>query len=586
MTSSTAPSSPVVGMSVGATTLAAVTATRALTGRPVLGLAGGPIADFVDRVGDPVGILAADGSLICAADLLAGALLELARAAAPGQPVPARVAVAHPGHWRPAAVEALRRALRRVPSWSGSSEAVTLVPDYAAALTAVRADPGLSDRGVVAVCDIGGSGTTVTLVDLGEGLPRVGEPEREADFSGGLVDRVLLGHVLAAAGTPPGGTGTSEIGALARLRTECRAAKERLSACTATVVPGGPTGLRGDVRITRAELEDLIREPLGRVVAGVQEGLQRNGIAAADLAAVILVGGGASIPLVATTLSEKLRAPVIAARRPGLAAAEGAALRVAGGTSVDDPTVLTPRPVPRPADVVAGLAWSRATHIPEVVPQALVGRRDPRPMLDFAADDDRSGVPALRWYQRPLLVAAAVLMVVAGAGGAAALALRTDSNAAPPGVASSGDGPVPEAAGASGPEPAGPVLEEPGHVDPVPVGQEPGATGPVNAAAPPRRTVIATPAPVPPVSEVAEVAPTAASPAGETPDAAPPAPAAPPPFSEPVSIPLPAIPDMAIPNLPIPLPVIPDLAAITPIESIPVLPQLLPAVAGPKLTQP
>ena len=93
-----APHSPVVGLSVGASTLAAVTATHAVTGRPVVTRAGRPMDDFVDRVGDPVGIVAADGSLHSGAALLADALRELARTASPGQPLPTAVAVAYPGH--------------------------------------------------------------------------------------------------------------------------------------------------------------------------------------------------------------------------------------------------------------------------------------------------------------------------------------------------------------------------------------------------------------------------------------------------------------------------------------------------------
>ncbi len=56
-----------VGLSVGTTTLTAVTADNAVRRAPVLTVGGTPdrpvtIADFVDRVGDPIGIIAPDGS--------------------------------------------------------------------------------------------------------------------------------------------------------------------------------------------------------------------------------------------------------------------------------------------------------------------------------------------------------------------------------------------------------------------------------------------------------------------------------------------------------------------------------------------
>ena len=43
------------------------------------------------------------------------------------------------------------------------AQPLTLIPDAAAALFAVRANPGIPARGTVAVCDFGGSGTSITL---------------------------------------------------------------------------------------------------------------------------------------------------------------------------------------------------------------------------------------------------------------------------------------------------------------------------------------------------------------------------------------------------------------------------------------
>lgn len=45
-----------------------------------------------------------------------------------------------------------------------------LVSDAAAALAALKADQGLPESGIVALCDFGGSGTTLALADAGAGL--------------------------------------------------------------------------------------------------------------------------------------------------------------------------------------------------------------------------------------------------------------------------------------------------------------------------------------------------------------------------------------------------------------------------------
>jgi hypothetical protein len=462
------PSWPAVGLSVGATTLTAVIADRAVTGRPVVIRAGRPIDDFVDRVGDPIGIVAADGSVHSGAALLAEALHELARTAAAGRPVPTAVAVAHPGHWGQQAVNALRRALRRVQPWSDPSAQLTLVPDYAAALAALRSDPDLPNRGVVAVCDFGATATTITLVDLTTAAVPVGAPLRYPDFCGDGVDRALLAHVLATAGVTPGSTGTSAIGPLIQLRGECRAAKERLSGQTVTAVPGRAAGLRRDIRLTRPELDDIIRTPLAGVPAAVREMMHRNGIGPTALAAVVSVGGGAAIPAVTTTLSAQLRVPVITRREPALAAAVGAARMAAdAGTHAGEPVLAPADPAPAP------VAWSAASDIPDLVPLPRVMPPMPpkptavrqRPRLYFAAEPARAPSPATPWHRRPIVVAAAALMVVAGAGGATALALRSDRAATPAAPASSVPAEVPAAAAppavvAVPGEPAIPVLPQ------------------------------------------------------------------------------------------------------------------------------
>ena len=49
--------------------------------------------------------------------------------------------------------------------FSGSA----VVSDAIAAVTALRDDPGLPTSGLIALCDFGGSGTSITLVDAANG---------------------------------------------------------------------------------------------------------------------------------------------------------------------------------------------------------------------------------------------------------------------------------------------------------------------------------------------------------------------------------------------------------------------------------
>ena len=177
-----------VGLSVGATNLTAVAVGRAAVTRSAVvtlfpnrplevgvpsenprlnsderGLV---ITDFVDRVGDPVGIVASDGTThrgeVLLAEALRAMLYEVTNgrgSRGPGRgDLPGALASGHGGR-------AARCAVRRCPSSPGAA----LVSDATAAVTALRDDPGLPTSGVIALCDFGGSGTSITLVDAANG---------------------------------------------------------------------------------------------------------------------------------------------------------------------------------------------------------------------------------------------------------------------------------------------------------------------------------------------------------------------------------------------------------------------------------
>jgi actin-like ATPase involved in cell morphogenesis len=461
-----------LGLSVGATNLAAVTAERALTRRAVLTLyrqrppeVGVPsenpmlnepglvLTDFVDRVGEPDGIVAADGTTHRTETLVADALRALSYTVTDGRALPDAVAVTHPAHWGPGAVDAVRVALSRVSEWS--SGRLALLPDSAAALIALHANPGVPSRGIVAVCDFGGTGTTLTLVDTANGYRAVAPVVRHAAFSGDRIDQALLTHVVAELSSAGSfdTSATSAIGSLTRLRSACRQAKEELSSTIATMLSADVPGYRGDIRVTRDELDDAIRQPLDGFITVFHETLQRNGIRPADLVAIALVGGGASIPTVTTTLSQHLGVPIITAPRPHLTAAVGAALRAARGAA-DSETALAPTAAGSVADATTmsdiavepspapALAWSeagddsgimpiRAGEYPEQGSNSGLTAARPRVSLDRDSQPGVTGAVAVAWYRRPAVVMVGTALVVLAVGAAVMITLRHTSGSAP-----------------------------------------------------------------------------------------------------------------------------------------------------------
>jgi hypothetical protein len=496
---------------------------------PQLTARGLVLSGFVERVGDPVPMVAGDGSTHRGERLVVDALDALTRAACPST-APRVVSVAVPAHWRQSVIDTLGAALRSKPSLSPNGQPVALVSDAVAALTALQTQPGLPARGVVALCDFGASGTSITLADAAAGFRSVGHTVRYDDFSGDLIDQAILFHVLADLEIDP--SSTSAVVALTRVRDECRMAKERLSYETATGLRGPLPGSQSTVRLTRAELEALLRDPLDGVIAALDDTLQRNNIARGHLAAIATVGGGARIPLVTQRLSEVMRIPVTTTARSQFIAALGAALIARRGPATEAATgiAMAAHTVARPVAAVGStaahtvaasagvepLAWSQAASTDDISPGgyqpyddgAAVDGARPEVRFDHGEYSAVESVPAVPLYRRPRVIfgAAATLALVAATG--FILSVRGAGVGTVP-AGSTGTSAPSVAASLQAPPPAEPVAPAP---EPVPV------------------TVVVTPAPNVPVYTQAPV-PLVASPRQVAAPAGPPpvAPAPPPP---------------------------------------------------------
>ncbi|HVQ50790.1 MAG TPA: Hsp70 family protein [Mycobacterium sp.] len=488
-----------LGLSVGATNLAATRDGQTAAIRPAeLTVQGQRLTGFVDRVGDPVPLIAPDGSKHRSEELLADALGAIAHAVTAGAPV-ADVAVSVPAHWRASVIDTLRRNLRGKTA---------VISDATAALTALRANPGLPTHGVIVLCDFGGSGTSITLANAAREFSPFGETVRFPDFSGDHIDQALLTHVVTGLvdGSQTDPSGTAMVGSLTRLRDECRRAKERLSAETATAVAVDLPSQRADIRITRTELEDLMAAPLSEFLAVLDETLERYGVPAASVSAVATVGGGARIPLIIQRLSERLRAPVVTTPHPQLTAAEGAALIAQRSRVVDEATALTPT---APAGVAATttiaaadesttLAWSEDDVTEEVLPYSgapYSDVADSRPEVNFRHEEWQDEAPPRR---SPLVLFGLSAVAAAIAAAVFGITLVNDTTTTPveaatsvstvPTPAASAPLPVPPAPQAPkvtavvvqqpakrfypAPQPQAPVTQQP----PAPVTTEPPTT--------------------------------------------------------------------------------------------------------------
>ncbi|MDO8391633.1 MAG: Hsp70 family protein [Actinomycetota bacterium] len=310
--------------------------------------------EFKRRFGDAAPIVLG-GKRTSAEALTTGLLTEVLRRVeeTEGGP-PTSVTLTHPAAWGPFRIEKLREAAAA----AGLADVHLLPEPVAAAL-------GNADRvrsaGPVAIYDLGGGTFDAAVVTLPEGTI-VGTPEGVERLGGADIDALVMAHVDDAVGGQVSAADISEPdvrAGIARLQQECRAAKEVLSTDTETDVSVSLPGCTAVVRLTRGELESMVRSRLTDTLAVLDRVVTSAGPAGAALQGVLLVGGSSRMPLVAQMVREHIASPLVTTTNPGLAIALGAAVHGAAlaaappqvaPTSIDATSAAAPAPAPSAPD--------------------------------------------------------------------------------------------------------------------------------------------------------------------------------------------------------------------------------------------
>nr|WP_243633044.1 Hsp70 family protein [Mycobacterium uberis] len=294
------------------------------------------MSGFVERISDAVALVSSDGS-DHDPDLLMVEALNAMVLAAGVNVASSEISIAVPAHWKTETLQALRNGLRTHGGLVRSGMEPLLVSDAIAALTAANDELFLAEIGVVALLDFGGTGTSATLLNLAEDFEIISTTMRYTDFSGKEIDQSLLFRIFEDQGNHSGidSSSTIEVGKLGQLIERCSVAKERLSTQTITELAVEIDGRRCSMTLTRDELEDLIQDRLTGFIYAFDDMLARHRKSWTDLAAVVTVGGCASIPLVNERLSEHSHRPVVTVSQPSLAAARGALLLISRGKELD-----------------------------------------------------------------------------------------------------------------------------------------------------------------------------------------------------------------------------------------------------------
>jgi molecular chaperone DnaK (HSP70) len=316
--------------------------------------------EFKRRIGDPTPIVLG-GDRYTAEDLMARMVRVVVDtvSAQEGGP-PAGITVSHPANWGAYKKDLLTAAIDR----AGVPDIVTISEPEAAAIhyaSQERIEPG----SVVAVYDLGGGTFDVALLRKADkGWEILGTPEGIERLGGIDFDEAVFRHVADSTDGALEALDEDDpkaVAAVARLRRECVDAKEALSSDSSTAIPVLlPPDVQLDVRLTRAEFEQMIRLPLRDSIEALRRALRSAKVEVDEISQVLLVGGSSRIPLVAQLVASELGRPVAVDAHPKYAVSLGAAILGAERSTAD--AVLTREVMIPKIEVPAD------PPLPEVVP--------------------------------------------------------------------------------------------------------------------------------------------------------------------------------------------------------------------------
>jgi molecular chaperone DnaK len=291
--------------------------------------------EFKRRLGDPTPIILG-GTPYGAEALLAHLLRSIVAMVTKqeGEP-PAAIALCHPASYGAYKLDLLGQAVRQ----ADIGPVTMLTEPEAAALHYARQERVPSGT-VLAVYDFGGGTFDATILrKTDDGFEALGQPEGLERLGGIDFDEALFRRAMeqvAAQGITVDTADPATMAAIARLRDECRRAKEALSSDTDATIPIFLPGLQTELRLTRAEFEDMIRPRILETIEALGRATRSAGLTMDGVDRILLVGGSSRIPLVAEMVRESTGRPVAVDAHPKHTMALGAAYVAEGRRAATD----------------------------------------------------------------------------------------------------------------------------------------------------------------------------------------------------------------------------------------------------------